>query len=225
MFDQPLQSVMSEQQFLDIRPERCAFILRLLDEGWKRISGGPDVNPDAGEVEITECLRDSMREVLKGELFKWRKRIWVLEGTESRSTPHARRPAGIPDIPISFSEIREEFDDHDPHAMIECKRMAGSCTDLCRRYVVDGIDRFKTGKYASSHVLGFMAGYLLSDGPQSATHGINRYLTGKRRRDERLESSTICDELWAKSSVHERPALKVPITLHHAFLSFRQAPS
>lgn len=64
-----------------------------------------------------------------------------------------------------------------------------------------------------------MAGYVLSGGPQSATHGINRYLTGKRRRDERLEPCTVRDEPWAKSSVHERPTLNVPITLHHAFLS------
>ena len=223
MFDPPLQSVMSDRQFLDIRPERCAFILRLLDEGWRLISGRPEVNPDdpdVGEVEITECLRDSMREVLKGRVAKWGKNIWVLPGTESRSTPHARRPAGITDIPIAFSEIREEFDDHDPHAIIECKLIAGSRTDLCRLYVVEGIDRFKKGKYASSHVFGFMAGYVLSGGPRSATRRINRFLTRRKRLDDRLRPCTLRDEPWARSSVHQRPKLKVPITLHHAFLSF-----
>ena len=178
-----------------------------------------------GEAEITECLRDSTQEVLKGRFAKWRKKIWVLRGTESRSTPSALRPDGITDIPIAFTEIREEDDDHDPHAIIECKRIAGSRKDLCRLYVVEGINRFKTGKYAASHRFGFMAGYVLSSGPQSATQGINGYLTGQGRREELLQSCTIRDEPWARSSVHERPTLNVPITLHHALLSFRLARS
>ena len=173
-----------------------------------------------GEAEITECLRDSTQEVLKGRFAKWRKKIWVLRGTESRSTPSALRPDGITDIPIAFTEIREEDDDHDPYAIIECKRIAGSRKDLCRQYVVEGLDRFKAGKYAGSHVVGFMAGYLLSDGPQCATHGVNRYLTCKGRQGERLQSCTLRDEPWARSSVHRRPNAMVPITLHHAFLSF-----
>ena len=178
-----------------------------------------------GEAEITECLRDSTQEILKGRFAKWRKKIWVLPGTQSHSAPSALRPDGITDIPIAFTDIREEDDDHDPHAITECKRIAGSRKDLCRLYVVEGLHRFKTGKYAGSHVVGFMAGYLLSDGPQSAAQGINGYLTGKGRREEHLQSCTLRDEPWARSSVHERPTLNVPITLHHGFLSFRLAPS
>lgn len=225
MIFRPSQLDLLGRKFLNIHKARCDAILQLLDEGWNRASGNPEVNPTAGEVEITECLRDSLREVLNGQVAKWGKSIWVLPGTESRSTPGARRPVGITDIPIAFTEIREQYGDHDPHAIIECKRIAGSRPDLCRKYVVNGIDRFKTGKYASSHRIGFMAGYVLSGNPRSAASGINRYLTGKGRRDERLESSAICDEPWARSSIHQRPTLKVPITLHHAFLSFRLAPS
>ena len=90
MFDHPLQSVMPERQLLDIQPERCAFILELLEGGGERASECSEVNPTAGEVEITERLRDSMREVLRGRLVQWRKKTWVLAGTESRSTPSAR---------------------------------------------------------------------------------------------------------------------------------------
>ena len=71
MFDHPAQAVMPERQLLDIQPERCAFILELIEEGWKRASGCPEVNPTAGEVEMTERLRDSMREVLKGQVDSW----------------------------------------------------------------------------------------------------------------------------------------------------------
>ena len=172
-----------------------------------------------GEAEITECLRDSTQEVLKGRFAKWRKKIWALPGTQSHSAPSALQPDGITDIPIAFTEIREEDDDYDPHAIIECKRIAGSRKHLCRLYVVKGIDRFKTGKYAGSHVVGFMAGYVLAGGWQSATRGINGYLTCKARQGERLQSCTIRDEPWARSSVHDRPTLNVPITLHHGFLS------
>ena len=213
-----------QPDFLDIDPERCAFILQLLDEGWERASECAEVNSDVGEVEITESLRDSMREVLRGQTHKRRKRTWVLPGTQSRSTPSVRRPDGITDIPIAFTDIREDYDDHDPHAIIECKRIAGSRADLCRLYVVEGVERFKTGKYAGNHVFGFMAGYLLSGGPQSATRGINRHLTKKGRQDERLRPCLIRDEPWTRSSVHQRPKLTLPITLHHAFLKLRPAP-
>ena len=225
MFDQPSRSIFMGRTFLNIHRARCDAILQLLDEGWRRVSECPEVNPAAGEVEITERLRDRLRKVLADEVARWGKSIWVLPGTESRSTPSARRPDGLTDIPIAFTEIREEYDEHDPHAIIECKRIAGGRKDLCRLYVVEGIDRFKTGKYAGSHVVGFMAGYLLSDGPQCATHGVNRYLTCKGRQGECLQSCTIRDEPWARSSVHRRPNAMVPITLHHAFLSFRLAPS
>ena len=225
MPEQPTRLISMGRPSLNIHKVRCRAILQLLDEGWKRASECPEVNPDAGEVEITERLRDSMREVLKGRVAKWGKSVWVLSGTESRSTPSTLQPDGITDIPIAFTEIREKYDDHDQHATIECKRIAGSSTDLCRLYVVQGIDRFKMGKYAGRHVYGFMAGYVLSGDPQSAAHGINRYLTGKERLDDHLQSCTIRDDPWARSSVHQRPNSTVPITLHHAFLSLRLAPS
>lgn len=225
MSDRRSQPLATGRKILDIGPDRCAIILQLLDGGWARASACPEVTPALSEVEISEHLRDGMREFLKGRFGKWRRKIWVLSGTESRSTPSTRQPDGITDIPIAFTEIREKYDDHGPHTTIECKRIAGSSTDLCRLYVVQGIDRFKTGKYAGNHRFGFMVGYVLSGDPQSAAHGINRYLTGKERLDDQLQSCTIRDEPWARSSVHQRPNSTVPITLHHAFLSFRLAPS
>ena len=131
----------------------------------------------------------------------------------------------ITDIPIAFTEIRERYHEHDPHAIIKCKRIEGSGTDLWRPYFVEGIARFKKGKYASSHASGFMAGYLLSGSPQGATRGINRYSDSRKLRGDRLGACSLRDEPWARSSVHQRPELKVPITLHHAFLGFRPAPS
>ncbi len=183
----------------------------------------PRVQPNADEVEITECLRTEMREALKAKDADWCKMMTVLPGTESRSSLDLPKPDGRTDIPILFQEIREELDEHDPHAIVECKRIAGSDTDLCRQYVVEGIDRFKTGKYAGNHAVGFMAGYLLSDDGKAATGGINRYLTGQGRQLEHLGPPSIPDVLWAWSSRHPRALPAEPIHLHHAFLAMRPA--
>ena len=164
-----------------------------------------------------------MREALKAKDADWCKKMTVLPGTESRSSPGLPKPDGRTDIPILFQEIREELDEHDPHAIVECKRIAGSDADLCRQYVVEGIDRFKTGKYAGNHAVGFMAGYLLSGDAEVATGGINRYLTGQGRKPEHLGPSSILDVLWAWSSRHPRPQPTEPIDLHHAFLAMRPA--
>ena len=114
----------------------------------------------------------------------------VLPGTETRSRPEVPRPDGRTDIPVFFQDIREEHDEQDPHAIIECKRVAGNDARLCRLYVVEGIDRFSTGKYAANHAVGFMAGYLLAGDAGSAAAGVNRHLTRKGRQSERLVSAT-----------------------------------
>ena len=185
----------------------------------------PQVHPGAREVEITEYLRTEMREALSQRTTDWYKKMTILPGTESHSISGASTPDGLTDIPIFFQDIRERFDEHDPHAIIECKRIAGNDAGLCRLYVVEGMDRFSTGKYAGNHALAFMAGYLLSGGADEAAAGINGYLSRRGRVCEHLESSTVVQEAWARSSRHPRPASPVPIELHHAFLAFRPAVS
>lgn len=211
-------------QPIDVGDERRAAVLRILYAGWKRAAERPEVHAGAGEVEITERLRDGMRTALNAKVVPWHKKMTVLPGTESRSSPDAPRPDGRTDVPIFFSDVREEYDQHDPHAIVECKRIAGNCADLCREYVVEGIDRFVKGKYAGNHADGFMAGYLLSGDAQAAAECVNKYLSKKKREPERLESSTVLDVPWARSSRHVRPAPAGPIALHHAFFGLRPAP-
>ena len=209
------------RQFIDLHGERCDAILQILADGWERASASSKVHPGAGEVEITECLRTEMRGVLKVKDADWCKKVTVLPGTESRSSPNLPKPDGRTDIPMFFQEIREDLDEHDPHAIVECKRVAGNDTDLCRQYVVEGIDRFKTGKYGGNHAVGFMAGYLLSDNAKAAAGGINRYLTRQGRQIEHLGPSNIRDAPRIRSSRHPRPQPADPIDLHHAFLSMQ----
>lgn len=212
------------RRFIDVGDEHCAAILQTLEAGWKRAADHPEVHAGAGEVEITERLRDGMRTALQAKVVPWHKKMTVLPGTESRSSPDAPRPDGRTDVPIFFSDVREEYDEHDPHAIVECKRIAGNRAGLCREYVVEGIDRFVTGKYAGNHADGFLAGYLLSGDVQAAVERVNKHLSRKKRQPERLESSTILDVPWARSSRHVRPAPAGPIALHHAFFGLRPAP-
>ena len=210
--------------FIDLGPETAAAILRTIEAGWARASMAPEVNADAGEVVMTERLRDGMRGALAASGLSWGGTMVVLPGTESRSGPDVLRPDGRTDIPIMWIEIFLRFQEHDPHAIIECKRIAGDDARLCREYVVNGIDRFRTGQYAANHAIGFMAGYLIAGDANAAARGVNAYLDSGRthggpRHGETLRLSTLVEEPWAWTSSHPRAEVS-EIDLHHEFLSF-----
>ena len=211
--------------FIELGPEIAGAILRTIDAGWARASTAPEVNADAGEVVMTERLRDGMRGALASGL-PWGGTMVVLPGTESRSRPDVLRPDGRTDIPILWIAIFLRFQEHDPHAIIECKRIAGADAHLCREYVVNGIDRFRRGQYAANHAAGFMAGYLIAGDAGTAARGVSGYLNGKRRhgtrapRNENLIPSTLVDGSWAWTSRHPRTGGS-EIDLHHAFLQLR----
>ena len=204
---------------IELASEITGAILRTVEAGWRLAMKSPDVSADDQEVAITERLRDGMRSALNFGMFEWKDKMFVLPGTESRSRPDVLVPDGRTDIPIFMIGIALRFGDHDPHAVIECKRITGKNADLCRRYVVEGVDRFRTGKYAGNHSIGFMTGYLISGNAKSAVNGVNRYLKGKSRGAESLRRSHLIAESWVRQSRHQRMG-KSPIELYHALLSF-----
>lgn len=209
--------------YIELRPEMTAAILRTIATGWAIASQSSDVNAHTLEVPMTERLRDAMRCALNAGGLPWGKVVVVLPGTESRSRPEVLSPDGRTDIPVLLIEVFFRFADHDPHAIIECKRIAGNDTHLCREYVVEGIDRFRTGKYAATHATGFMAGYLIAGNAAAAANGVNMYLStagpdSATRRNESLVPSPLVNESWAWSSRHPRTAAPA-IQLHHVFLS------
>ena len=206
-----------------IQPNRRADILKILNAGWHRALARPGVRPVAREVELTGHLLTGMQAAVNDKVVPGHKRISVLPGTESRSGTNAT-PSGLTDISIHLRDIRERNRDHGPHAIIECKRVAGNDAILCRRYVVGGIDRFKSGQYADRHAVAFMAGYVLSGSVDAAACGINRYLSRQRRAAEHLTSCTVIAEAWARTSLHCRQPRAAPIDVHHAFLTFQAVP-
>ena len=209
--------------FIDLGPEISAAILRTVEAGWALALKSPDVNANAAEVPMTERLRDGMCSALNGGGLPWGSTMVVLPGTESRSRSDVLLPDGRIDISILLIEIFLRSGEHNPHAIIECKRIAGDDTYLCREYVVNGIERFRCGKYAGNHAAGFMAGYLIAGDANAAASGVNRYLNSIRkkhepRRDENLKPSHLVAEPWAWASRHPREAAPA-VALHHALLS------
>ena len=206
------------REFIELAPEVVAAILLTLVAGWQHACGFHDVNPQAEEVPMTERLRDGMRSELKSKQHPWNKMLVALPGTESRSKSTIVVPDGRTDIPLMWIKVFLRTQEHDPHAIIECKRIAGSDTGLCRKYVVNGIDRFCTGQYGQNHALGFMVGYVLSGTSVKAADGVNAYLTRVSRKAECLEPTNISKEVLSWTSQHARTTASLPVRLHHTFL-------
>ena len=210
---------------IDIGMDRCYTILRALGLGWTRARAASPIDTEWDEVSITECLREGMREAVRTLGPPRASDVWVWPGAESRSAPATPKPDGRTDIPIAFTSIREKLNEHDAHAIIECKRVAEDAASLCRAYVDRGIRRFMRGskanpqypKYAANHAVGFMAGYLLRGTVAGAAKRINSYLDGP----EHLGPPRILQEDWLRTSTHERQAPLQPVTLHHAFLAIQ----
>jgi hypothetical protein len=201
--------------FINLRPEITAAILTTIKAGWNMACLRVEVQASSGEVVVTECLRDCMRSALRD--LPWQGTMVVLPGTESRSTEDRLTPDGRTDIPILVIPVFDETREHDPHAIIECKRIAASDAHLVREYVVQGIDRFTTGKYGHSHGQGFMVAYILAGDVSAAVAAVNAYLTRHGRSGEQLKGSSALAADWARVSNHERQ-LRTRIELHHAFL-------
>jgi len=210
------------QEFIALSADVTVAILTVLTGGWRYARAHKDVTAQAGEVPITERLRDGMRQALKLNGHPWAKTLWVLPGTESRSK-EALVPDGRTDIPLGVVEIFLQYGEHDPHAIVECKRIVGSDTSLCREYVVEGIDRFRSGKYGFKHTVGFMVGYLLSGTDAEAVAGVNGYLTRQGRADEELRSPGAAASTWG--SRHVRASPSPAIALQHTFFEFAAAVS
>ncbi|GLI37551.1 hypothetical protein GHYDROH2_10520 [Geobacter hydrogenophilus] len=173
-------------------------------------------DPSALEVPFTECLRDGMRAALKSRGLK---NIVVLPGTESRSKPSLRIPDGRTDIPIFVTDVFIEMEEHDPHAIIECKRLDGNDSDLVREYVVSGINRFCSGQYSSNHRYGFMVGYLLAGTTKSvAVAAVNKFIAKHKSVAEELAMHQSQPDVWKSKHLREE---NDTIFLFHSFLKVK----
>lgn len=203
---------------IDLAEDVLAAILQTVLDGWNAAVITGRINGSCGEVFITERLRDGMREALKKPGHPWGKVLVILPGTESRSRPDLALPDGRTDIPILSLQVFLRTQEHDPHAILECKRLSGSDAHLCREYVVEGMDRFRLGKYGRQHSVGFLVGYVVSGTESEAVDGVNRYLNNTHRSKEQLTTAFIVSTFRTWKSLHQRQAAP-SIELHHALLT------
>lgn len=220
MIPLPGTAISIGRQFINLSNELTTAVLLTIDAGWDlALLHSPQLNSQADEVTITERLRDAMRAALISRDLPWRNNMVILPGTESRSQPGMAKPDGRTDIPLFFTPIFSELGEHDPHAIIECKRVSEGDGHLTREYVIEGVDRFKIGKYAGNHAKGFMIGYVLSGRKDAIVLGINNYLNSKKRVDEMLDSTGIEGVIEWWRSKHPRGKGKQAIAIHHMLLS------
>lgn len=205
------------REYIALAEEVVAAILVTVREGWALAAIDQETALE-GEVVMTERLRDGMRQALTSGTLAWGKSLIVTLGMESRSTPDVMTPDGRTDIPLYVVEVFLRHSEHDPHAIIECKRLDGSDTYLCREYVVEGVDRFRSGKYAENHEAGFMAAYLLSGDAQSAAAGVNAYLGRVKRTGEQILLSPVVEHSAFWRSEHSRTVERPVIAIHHILL-------
>lgn len=198
-------------------------ILRIIKAGWTWALEKEKLKTGLGEIETTNILRQGMITIVNSRHETGSKRMLVAAGTEIWSSANFTRPVGITDISVYLYDVLERYGEHEPHAVIECKRVAGSDASLCREYVLGGIDRFIQGKYGERHAVAFMVGYMVTGDVESAVLRINTYLSKKNRTSDYLGRCAVLDEVWARSSRHSRSSSAAPIDLHHAFLEFPQA--
>jgi hypothetical protein len=204
--------------FIELTQDVVAAILVTVSEGWQQALAFDDVNAQAGEVIMTERLRDAMRGTLKAKNHPWGKLMMILPGTESRSDPAVLLPDGRTDIPVVMINVFLTTQVHDPHAILECKRVSGTDAHLCREYVVEGVDRFRTGKYGANHGVGFLIGYVIAGTAEGAVDGVNGYLARTSRRSEHLSHFSVTKRVRTWHSNHTRPSPLPPVQLHHSFL-------
>ena len=68
---------------IELAPDVVAAILRTVENGWTLALRSPDVGAAAGEVVMTERLRDGMRAALDSGGLPWGRTLIVLPGAES----------------------------------------------------------------------------------------------------------------------------------------------
>ena len=89
----------ASRPFITLAREVAAGILRIIEEVWRRALASSDIGAEDSEVEITERLRDRVREAANARSLELK--LVVLPGTESRSRPDIGKPDGRIDIRCS----------------------------------------------------------------------------------------------------------------------------
>lgn len=116
----------------------------------------PHVTPGMLEVPTTVVVRKAMRRVKRALGFT----NLQIRGEHELEDMSTTDPTILGRIDITL-EFLHQFGDEDAYVAVECKRVRPGDSTLNGSYVINGVHRFVTGKYAAGHEWGFMLGYVL----------------------------------------------------------------
>lgn len=115
------------------------------------------LTPGMLEPQISRVVRKSMRRAKEAlDIAHVQIRGEVELDNMSNNDPSI---LGRIDITLEF---RHQLGIEDAYVAVECKRVAARNTDLNRRYVTQGVDRFARGQYSKQHAWGFLLGYVIT---------------------------------------------------------------
>ena len=202
----------------EISPEIEKNILRFVVDGFERWKEkGLDSfckQEDPFTVRLVACMKELKRErdipfvpeYQHVELLES-----MLEGEESPAY------AGISDIEILWDLFVD-----DASYCIECKRVASGV--LARLYVVEGINRFVQGRYASRLRASAMIGYVVQGAPGEVFVHVNHQIGNNQCMDSEHLLYEADPIKWLKTvyeSNHPRPSQNSSIRLTHLFFDMR----
>jgi hypothetical protein len=84
-----------------------------------------------------------------------------------------------------------QFGDEEAYLGVECKRVGDGESELNKRYVTQGVDRFATGKYANGHHFGMMLGYVLKLPVTALVKSIDERMQDSYGESARLENLNV----------------------------------
>ena len=202
-------------EWLDLMASLVPDILALVRRTWQTM---PPLAPDALEDPTTEEFCRRLRQSRTAAELPFRIDPQLVELGESSDADQGRM-----DIVFSPTLPTEVV-----YFCLECKRLnvtkSGSTRSYATEYVIHGMMRFITGRYASQVQHAGMLGYVLDGnvagamGRVSAAIGKHCEELGMREPCFVLQSSIRTGDPSAKETRHRRRPNGGPLAIHHLFL-------
>lgn len=200
--------------WLDLIASLVPQILRLVWSTWQTM---PTLAPDALEDPTTDELCRRLRDSRTAAELPIRIDIQMVELGTSADAEQGR-------MDIVFSPL---LPTEQVYFCLECKRLnvikEGTKKGLATEYVVHGMMRFITGRYASEVLEGGMLGYVLDGDVADATARVSAAVAA-RRVELGMESSGLLIRSAVLSEVedahetrHRRGAAEERFVIHHLF--------
>lgn len=213
-YNDPASIGSTSPAFLD---DLIATVLSIVVMAWSEALASGEINTSSGEPDIAGSLGKAMI-IEKNRRTGIATQMRIEEEVGTRSSDEIVKTDGRIDIKIIYS-----FDEREYFGM-ECKKINSGDQDLAKKYVLDGIMRFVTGKYGRGHHWGAMLGFVLGGNEVSNWNLIHTQLKTFRKRT-RMKGRSAVHRTWPSlprlyRTHHQQYGQTHYLALIHLFLSF-----